>query len=112
MHTRPGTTTLIGEPENEVADMNTHTGTAGQEPSSTPARRPSLVALGHLLVMPLAAQHVASAKHKRPIESYLVDGALIVAELLHQARDRLSQVTERLASRRAPRGPGPTGGQP
>jgi hypothetical protein len=109
---QPRHDTLIGETGNEVADMNTHAGTASQEPSSICPRGPSLSALGYLLVIPFAAQHVTMPKHKRPIESHLLNGALAVAELLHQARGRLSQVTERLASRLAPCGPGQAGRQP
>ena len=83
--------------------MNTQAGTASQEPRNTSPRRPSRTAFGHLLVIPLAVQHVTSPGRKRPIESHLVDGALGVAELLHQARGLLSQATERLASRLARR---------
>jgi hypothetical protein len=105
VHTKPGTIPLIGETENEVADMNTHAGTASQESSSTVPRRPGVSTLW-CLVIPLAAQNVTRSGHKRPIEAYLVDGALVVAELLHHARSRLGQVTERLASRLAERGRG------
>jgi hypothetical protein len=100
---KAGTKPLIGETENEVADMKPHTGTASQESSTTSPRQPSVSALECLLVIAVAAQNVTRSNQKRPIEAHLVNGALVVAELLHHARGALSQVTDRLASRLAER---------